>query len=138
GDCVSIISAALPNIMIMYFISHSSIRAPPKWARSHPSRSRGTALDIREDLKGKLHVGDVESEALREPDAVVQLRLEALAVARLHQVADHLARFRPPQRVRCELGEHAVRSLDQRVLHLLRRVSEQHTLVRHAGTVVDP
>ena len=29
GDCVSIISAALPNIMIMYFISHSSIRAPP-------------------------------------------------------------------------------------------------------------
>ena len=69
---------------------------------------------------------------------MVQLRLQALPVARLHQVADELARLRPPERVRRELRQHPVGRRDQRVLHLPVRLLEQHTLVRHSRAVMDP
>src|SRR4051812_42856829 len=59
-------------------------------------------------LERQRHVADVEPETLREPHAVVQLRLQPLAVAGLHQLADHLACLRAPERVRGELRQHPV------------------------------
>ncbi len=69
---------------------------------------------------------------------MVELRLQALAIACFHQVPDHLARLRPPQRMLRELGQHSIRRLDQRPLRPVGGMLEQHAFVRHAGAVVDP
>src|SRR5262249_28494630 len=55
-----------------------------------PCRSRQRTLERKRD------VADVEAEAPREPGAVVQLGPQTLAVARLHEVADELARLGAP------------------------------------------
>ena len=77
-------------------------------------------------------------ERPREADAVLDVLVQPPHVGVVHQLADELARLRPPERVLHEERQHPVRGLDQQVLRLVARGREQHPLVRHARAVVDP
>ena len=91
-----------------------------------------TAGEMRE-----LDAADVQPERLCQADAELEVLAEAHGVAGLHGAADPGALARPPHRVRRELRQQPVRSVDELLVHLLREVLEQHALVRHAGAVMD-